>query len=263
MPACDLHVTALAVAVHENPGYRPVAAGEDAFPILSAVAALRGVPAERLAMREGRGADEDVCARALGALGVPDDTQPLYLVHTGAGPDPYIAFLAKLVQDLDWPGEDTGITHLDEAGGTAVFDLLDWSTGPDGGATVLIADEPPVVDVLAGRRRTVSAAAVRVRRDAGPLRLLGAGEGEPAAAARATHQFEGAGPCDGWLALTRAAQDGRLADGDRVLILANGPRRHGWVLFEVADAQWLRSAVSGTAVSGTAVSGTAGKDTPR
>jgi hypothetical protein len=252
MPTGDLHVTGLAVAVHENPGYRPVTAGEEAFPLLCAFAALRGLPADRLAMRAGTGTDEDVCARALSALGVPADTQPLFLVHTGAGPDPYIAFLAKLVQDLDWPGEDTGITHLDEAGGTAVFDLLDWSTGPNGGATVLIADEPPVVDMLAGRR-TVSAAAVRVRRDAGPLRMLGAGEGEPAETVRATHRFGGTGPCDGWLALARATQDGRLADGDQVLILANGPGRRGWVLFEIADAQWLRGTVSDTA----------GKDTAR
>jgi hypothetical protein len=250
MPTCDLHVTALAVAVRQNPGYRQVIAGEDAFPLMSAVAALRGVPPERLVLREGNGADEDVCARALDALGAPDDTQPLYLVHTGAGPDPYIACLAKLVHELDWPGEDTGITHLDEAGGTAVFDLLDWSTGPDRGATVLIADEPSIVDVAAGRR-TVSAAAVRVRRDAGPLRMLGAGEGEPAAAhathqsGGVTHQFDGAGPCDGWLAFTQAAQDGRLADGDRVLILANGSHRRGWAAFEVTDAQWLRLAVAG------------------
>ena len=249
VPVAGLRVEALAVAFQANARYRPMPPGDEALPVIKAMGAIRGLPADRLAVRDGTGADEDVCGRALSALGVPDDDQPLYLVNPGMGPDMFVAVLPRLVQELSWRGEDIGITHLDEAGGTAVFGLLDWSTGPDGRATVLIADEPLFVDVLAGPR-PVSAVAVRVSRDAGPLLMLGAGEGappgeRPGGAVTASHEFGGPGPCDGWLALARAARGGRLGDGDRVLIRADGASRRGWALFEVADARSLPAALSG------------------
>lgn len=255
-PAPGLSVEALAVAFQANAGYRPMPAGDEALPVIAALGAIRGLPADRLAVRDGRGANEDVCGRALSGVGVPADDQPLYLVNPGMGPDMFVAVMPRLVQELGWRGEDIGITHLDEAGGTAVFGMLDWSTGPDGRATVLIVDEPLFVDVLAGPR-PVSAAAVRVSRDAGPLRILGAGEGDPPAelpggAGTASHEFGGPGPCDGWLALTQAALDGRLGDGDRVLIRADGASRRGWALFEVADVRSLRVAKSGATRGGQA-----------
>lgn len=256
MPTADvresapgLSVEALAVAFKADAGYRRMAPGDEALPVIGALGAIRGLPADRLAVRDGRGANEDVCARALSAVGVPADDQPLYLVNPGMGPDMFVAVMPRLVQELGWRGEDIGITHLDEAGGTAVFGMLDWSTGPDGRATVLIVDEPLFVDVLAGPR-PVSAAAIRVGRDAGPLRILGAGDGDPpdevlGEAGTARHEFGGSGPCDGWLALAQSALDGRLGDGDRVLIRADGASRRGWALFEVEDATSLRAAVSG------------------
>jgi hypothetical protein len=257
-PAASLHVEALAVAFQANASYRMMAQGDEALPFIQALGAIRGLPAERLAVRDGSGADEDVCGRALRALGVPDDDQPLYLVNPGMGPDMFVAVLPRLVQELGWRGEDIGITHLDEAGGTAVFGMLDWSSGPDGRATVLIADEPVFVDVLDGPR-AVSAAAVRTSRDAGPLRVLGAGEGDPPAqlpgGGTASHEFGGPGPCDGWLALAQAALDGRLGDGDRVLIRASGASRRGWALFEVTDARSLPTVTSGPAAAMPGASG--------
>jgi hypothetical protein len=166
------------------------------------------------------------------------------------------------VQESGWTGEATGITHMDEAAGTAIFDLLDWAADPDIGATVLIADEPLIADSPpgadpAGGPRQVSAAAVRVRHGAGPLRVLSAGEGAPTAqASTARHQFGGTGPCDGWLALIQAAREARLATGDRVLIRADGARRRGWTLLEVVSAQLLRSA----AIGPTATPDTTAKD---
>jgi hypothetical protein len=256
MPAADpsesdLYVTALAVAVREDPEYRPVSAlpeDDHIARIARSFGILRTIPIQWLMALSDDGDAMDVCAQALTALGVPADEQPLYLVRSGPLPDPYIAVLARLVQRLGWRGEDTGITHLDEAGGTAVFDLLDWSTGPGDGATAVILDEPLFADVRVGTS-PVRAVAVRVCRGAGPLRVLGWGEGDPEADGpdAATHLFDGRGPCDGWLDLHTAALSEGLSDGDQVLIRARGGSRHGWVRFEVRDAAGLRCAVARTA----------------
>jgi hypothetical protein len=240
----DLHVAALAVVVQDDPTRRPVSSlpeHDHLVRIARSFGVIGFIPMERLEVLRDGGDATDVCAQALGALGVPEDDQPLYLVRSGPLPDPFVATLARLVQRVGWRGEDTGITHLDEAGGTAVFDLLDWSTGPGGSATAVIGDEPLFADAATGMS-PVRAVALRVTRGAGPLRVLGWGEDEPEAAERTvvTHLFEGRGPCDGWVALHAAALSGGLADGDQVLIRARGGSRRGWARFEVRDAEQLR-----------------------
>jgi hypothetical protein len=239
MPDGDLHVAALAVAGAARPDYLPVSTLEpdDDYRLLAqSMSALTGTPADCLTIRADDGA-KDIGVRALRALGAPARTEPLYLVRSGPVPDSYVAVLAWLVQELGWPGEDTGITHLDEAGGTVVFDLLDWSTPAAGRATALIMDEPLFTDARTGPA-PASAVAVRVRRGGGALRVLGWGEGEPAAAG-AGHEFAGTGPCAGWLEMHAAVQAGRLQARERVLIRAAGGSRAGWVLLEVTDAGQL------------------------
>jgi hypothetical protein len=245
MSPYDLHVAALAVVVQDDPEHRPVSSlpeQDHLVRIASAFGVTGLIPMERLEVLSDAGDATDVCAQALAALGVPDDDQPLYLVRSGPLPDPFVATLARLVQRVGWRGEDTGITHLDEAGGTAVFDLLDWSTGPGGNATAVIFDEPLFADARTGMS-PVRAVALRVTRDAGPLRVLSWGEDGPEADDRTvvTHRFEGRGPCDGWVALHAAALSGGLTDGDQVLIRARGGSRRGWARFEVCDAEQLRT----------------------
>jgi hypothetical protein len=235
MSGSDLYVAAFAVAVTDNPDYRPVSTldpDNDIWPLVHSVAALTGIPRDYLEMRADAAA-KDTGLQALRDLGMPAEAEPLFLVRPGPPPDPYVAVLARLVEEVGWPGEDTGITHLDEAGGTAVFDLLDWATPPDGRATALIVDEPLFADMRTGLA-PASAVAVRVCREAGPARVLGWGEGEPPATST-EHEFTGTGPCAGWLQLHAAAQDGLLRAGDHVLIRAAGGTRTGWVLLEVAE----------------------------
>jgi hypothetical protein len=234
MPDADLYVAGLAVAVTDEPSYLPVSTldpDDDYLLLARSMATLTGVPANCLTIRADDGAT-DFGLRALRDLGAPGPAEPLYLVRSGPVPDSYVAVLAWLVEELGWPGEDTGITHLDEAGGTAVFDLLDWSTPAAGRATALIMDEPLFTDARTGPV-LASAVAVRVSRGAGPFLVLGWGEGEPPAAC-AGHDFAGTGPCAGWLDLYAAAKAGRLRARDRVLVRATGGARAGWVLLEVA-----------------------------
>ena len=156
-----------------------------------------------------------------------------------------MAALAQLVHESGWAGEDLGITHLEELGGTAVFDLLRWAVPAGTGATVVVCDEPLFVDArVPGRFKAVG---LRLAQGAGPLRVLGCGEGGPAAAQGAegtvgaegtdgaAHRFSGRGPCDGWLEFHEALAAGKVRDGERVLVHARGPLREGWLLLEAVD----------------------------
>ncbi|WNI18957.1 hypothetical protein [Actinacidiphila sp. ITFR-21] len=244
--ATGLSVTAVGVAVQEQPDYRPVAglaADDDLLPLVRAVADLNDIPLDRLEMLTDSGDTKNVSAMALAALGRPDRPQPLYYVRSGPLPDPYVATLARLVHEADWAGEDTGITHLDELGGTAVFDLLDWAVGEGPGATALVCDEVLFADSRLGPV-PAAAVALRVRRGPGPLEVLAVGEGTPGAWPRnaADHRFTGRRACDGWIALGRALADGRIADGDRLLLHTRGEHREGWLLLRAADTAGLELA---------------------
>ncbi len=233
----ELTIEGLAGAVAARPAYRPateLADGHELRSLSRTVAGLREVDLDRVAVLEPRPDGIDVSSRALVALGRPAVAgQPVYLVRPEpeAG-RPFVATLARLVHELDWPaGEDLGVTHLEELGGVLIFELLSWLVDPAVGATVLIVDEPLFAD-SADRPSTVSAVALRVGAGDGPIRVLGWGEGAPAA--RVAHAFFfGTGPCDAWLRLHAALRAGRIIAGDRVLLRTRGPRREGWVLLEV------------------------------
>lgn len=240
----ELSVLAISAVFQEHPDYRPVpvsaasAENEGVAQLARAVAEFTGVPAERLRML----ADADVQAatqvggHALAALGAPAEEQPLFLVRSGPLLDPYSAELARLVHESGWAGEDVGITHLDELGGTAVFGLLNWALPEQAEATVLVCDDPLFVDELDGRA-PIGVVGLRVLHGPGPLRVLGCGEGvpEPGLLGEADHRFLGTRPCDGWRALHAMLAAGRIDDGDRILLHTRGPRREGWLALEAVD----------------------------
>lgn len=241
-PAALLSVDAIGVAVQPNPDYRPVTdfdPDDELWPLVHAIAELTGTPAEHLGMLADQDDGTDVCSVALGRLGLPPVPQPLYLVRSGPLADPYVAMLSRLVEKSGWAGSDVGITHLDELGGTLVFDLLDWCVQSDAGATALIAHEPLFADARTGPE-PVCALGLRVGRGPGPLRVLGWGEGAPGGeAAAARHRFLGSTSCDSWLALCRALDEGAIRRDDSVLIHTLG-RREGWLLLEAAEPGALR-----------------------
>lgn len=232
----DLGIDAIGVAYAAHADHQPVAAlAEDyVLPLARLVAEAGGIPVERVWMLSPDTA-ADVATQALAALGTPAGEQPLFLVRSGPLRDPYVVELARLVHDAGWTGDDLGITHLDELGGTVVFDLLDWAVPAETGATALICDEPQYTDALAGSV-PLAAVALRLRRGPGPLHVLGCGEGRPGKAARGGLTFTGARACDGWLALHAALATGQVADGERILLHTRGAAREGWLALEAVDA---------------------------
>ncbi|HEU5425704.1 MAG TPA: hypothetical protein VFU74_02475 [Actinocrinis sp.] len=251
----DLSITAIAVAVCDEAVYRPaalLAEGHEFRQLAQGVAQQAGTAPESLRLLPAGGQTPDVSALALGALGAEHRAEPLFLVRSGPLSDPYGALLARLVFESGWEGEDVGITHLDELGGTVVFDLLRWAI-PDGcGGTALICDDPLFAEDHAGAagRSRVAAAAVRVLRGPGALRVLDCGEGAPAPPAdHAEHRLHGTRPGDGWIALRDAVARQHVKNGDRVLIHTRGPLREGWLLIEAVDItglQLLTADTSGT-----------------
>lgn len=233
----DLSISRLCVAVRTHTDYLPLTAfPDDLLPKQRVEAAIQeGIPLEHLIVVNPADSDEpELSDRALAAVGVPDDDQPLFLIRSGPLRDPMVTLLARMVLQFGWRGDDIGITHLDELGGTVGFELLDWAV-PGAAATVLICDEPVFADarVGAGRFATVG---LRVHRGAGPLRVLDAGEGVPGVFPDVEWRFTGAGACDGWLDVHAALSSGDVADGDRILVHTKGPLREGWLLAQAVDA---------------------------
>jgi hypothetical protein len=237
MPA-GLSVEAVSAATLPFENYVPLASSGITVP-RSRLEREHGIPPEHALVRTLQDAvwdEPDVSTLALAGLGVPAAAQPLFLVRSGPLRDSMVAALAQLVHESGWAGEDLGITHLEELGGTTVFDLLAWAVPPKTGATVLVCDEPLFADArVPGRFKAVG---LRLRQGTGPLRVLGCGEGGSAAAEAADgaeHRFSGRGPCDGWLGLHGALAAGAVRDGDWVLVHAHGPLREGWLLLEAVD----------------------------
>ncbi len=188
-----------------------------------------GIPVSRLLVQSPAHVEDpgDVSAAVLGALGVAEE--PLFLVRSGPQRDTMVAALARLVHESGWPGEEVGITHLDELGGTVVFDLLSWAV--QASATVVICDEP----LFADARSSLGFSAVGLRVDHGPspLRVLACGEGPPPSCAG--HYFAGGGPCDAWISLHSALKVGDIHAGDKILLHAKGPNREGWLTLTAAN----------------------------
>lgn len=235
----ELSVTALAVATADSAEHVPVAGVGAELPALVRAAVAGGaVPAAHLTVRVGDGTGgPDVSASALAALGAPEQPHPLVLVRSGPLRDPLTAALAGLVHDCGWAGEDLGLTHLEELGGSVVFALLDWAL-PAAGGTVLVCDEPLCGDDRCGPPR-YAAVGLRLARGTGPLRVLGCGEGPPVGQDGEV-RFTGAGPCDAWLALHAAVTAGRVGDGTRILLHTRSVRREGWLRLALTEVAALR-----------------------
>jgi hypothetical protein len=235
----ELSVTAISVATRTRPDYRPVAAlpgpDDDTLALADGLARYTGIPVHRLWLLPPEDPDSDVGEAALTGLGEPAGPQPLFLVRSGPLRDSKTVELARLVHETDWPGADIGITHLDELGGTQVFDLLDWAV--DELATVLVCDDPVFVDALSDTA-AIAAVGLRVHRGDGPLRVLDCGEGAPPR--HPGRRFGGPGACDGWLARHAALRAGQLADGEEFLLHAKGPCREGWLALAATHLADLR-----------------------
>lgn len=245
-----LSVDALSVAVLPCADYVPAGSFATGSVPLERLEREHGVPSEHLLVLsppsegedegEGAGDGPDVSALVLAGLGVPATDEPLFFVRSGPLRDSMVASLAQLVHESGWIGEDVGVTHLEELGGTVVFDLLGWAVA-QGGASVVVCDEPFFADARRGGVR-FSGVGLRVRRGEGPLRVVACGEGAPGEAGAVDHRFGGRGPCDAWLAFHEALTAGRVADGQRILLGARGPLREGWLVLEAVDVAALRLA---------------------
>lgn len=231
-----LSVSAIAVAVDDAPAYVPVPriTGERRRETEQVLTGLGVRSRTGFAVLDESPAGEDVAERALAGLGRVDPPAPFYLVRSGPGTDPFVAMLPRLVHGRAGLGDDLGITHLDELGGLLVFGLLSWSVPRDGGAVVLVVDQPVYVPDGAVPA-TVSAVALRVHRGDGPVLVRAWGEGEPpiSALTSATSVLGGPGPCDAWLALRAALRTGAVSAGDRVLMRAGRDDRRAWAELDV------------------------------
>ncbi|WP_412515412.1 hypothetical protein K8Z49_25340 [Actinomadura madurae] len=247
----DLYIDALATSVRARPGLQPSAG----LPrrnmrrlVANMIARDRGIPAERMHVRRpvpgdpADAADYATTRRALDALGHPDDDQPLVVVRSGPVIDPMTSPLAGTVHAVGWTGEDVGISHLAEQGGTQVFHLLAWAVPEDRGATVVIVDDPAYVDVET-EKPAFAAVALRVART-GALRIVAVGAGpagtETPVEARHARVFSGPGACDAWLDLYAALSSGAVGPGEPVLLRTVGDERHGWLLLEAVQPRELR-----------------------
>ncbi len=239
----ELSIEALSVAVRQHTDYLLLSNfPDDLLPKVRVAAAVaEGIPHEHLLVVNPNDNPDlpEVSELALSALGVPPREQPLFLVRSGPLRDPMVTLLAKLVLESDWAGDDVGITHLDELGGTVAFDLLGWAVPEETGATVLVCDEPAFADARVGIGRFATVG-MRVRRGPGPLRVLDCGEGAPSPrAGSAVRSFTGSGPCDSWLDLHAALSAGEITDGDQLLLHTRGPLREGWLSLCAVDTAAL------------------------
>jgi hypothetical protein len=242
----DLSISRLCVAMRTHEDYLPLSAfPDDLLPKQRLVAAAQeGIPLEHLVVVNPKDSDQaELSDVVLAAVGVPADDQPLFLIRSGPLRDPMVTLLARIVFRSGWRGDDIGITHLDELGGTVGFELLDWAI-PEDVATVLIADEPIFTDARTGSGR-FAAVSMRVHRGPGPLRVLAAGEGAPGDFSDVDWRFVGIGPCDGWLDVHAALAAGDVADGSRILLHTKGSVREGWLLAEVVDAAGVELVTEG------------------
>jgi hypothetical protein len=247
-----LYVDALAIAVRSRPRLRlaaelPVRNQHRRMAVV--IARARGIPLERIYVRQpvpgsaAEAADYAITWRALDALGPPDHEQTLFLVRSDLVLDLMSAPLASTVHAVGWSGDDVGITHLEEQGGTKVFGLLDWAVAEDRGATVVIVDDPAYVDVQA-KKPAFAAVAVRLARTGG-LRVVASGEtspGVPAMPEQARHArvFSGTDACGAWLDLHAALSSGMVSQGELVLLRTTGDERQGWLLLEASLPRELR-----------------------
>jgi hypothetical protein len=247
-----LYIDALVIAVRSRPWLQPSAElppRNQRRRIANMIAHNCGIPAERMYVRlpvpgnPADAADYALTCRALDVLGPPDHDQTLFLVRSGPVIDPMMTPLAATTHAIGWTGDDVGISHLEEQGGTQVFSLLGWAVPEDRGATVVIVDDPAYVDVQA-ERPAFAAVALRLART-GALRVVASGEiavGARTLPAAARHGpiFSGPGACDAWLDLHAALLSGTVNRGDRVLLRTVGDERQGWLILEALQPHELR-----------------------
>lgn len=248
----NLYIEAFAIALRSRPGLQPSAELPGRDPRRRAanmIARNRGIPAERMCIRQpvpGNPADAGdyaLTVRALDTLGSADHDQTLFLVRSGPVIDPMMAPLAATTHGVGWTGDDVGISHLEEQGGTQVFSLLDWAIPEDRGATVVIVDDPAYVDVQADKP-AFAVVALRLAR-AGALRVVASGQTGlggrelPEEACHA-HVLSGPGACDAWLDLHAALLSGTVSEGELVLLRTVGDEQQGWLLLQACQPHELR-----------------------
>lgn len=245
-----LYIDSLAITVRSCPRLKPTAAlhrTHQQRQVAHLVAGRRGVPKDRIKVRQpladdlADAGDFLITQRALAALGPPPERpHTLYLVRSGPLLDPMVAPLTATVHTMGWPGDEVGISHLEEQGGTLVFDLLEWAVPEGCGATVIIVDDPAYVDDLT-ERPAFAAVSLRLS-GTGALGVRACGEGTPpnVDAEPYAHKFSGTGPCDAWLDFYAALASGAVERGESALLHTVGRERQGWVLVEAVQPDQLR-----------------------
>jgi hypothetical protein len=244
----SLYIEALAIAVRSRPLLQPsseLPERNQRRRVANMIARNRGIPAERMHVRQpvpgnpADAADYALTWRALDVLGSPDHGQALFLVRSGPVIDPMTAPLAATLHSVGWTGDDVGISHLGEQGGTQVFSLLDWAVPENRGATVVIVDDPAYVDIQA-EKPAFAAVALRLARS-GPLRVVASGEAahRAPATARTARVLSRPGTCGAWLGLHAALSSGRVRPGELVLLRAVSGEQQGWLLLEATEPHEL------------------------
>lgn len=248
----SLYIDAISIVFRSRPSLQPSAGLPRRDPrrrTAHMIARNRGIPADWISVRQpvpgdpADAADYALTVRALDILGAPDHDQTLFLVRSGPVIDPMMAPLAATTHGVGWAGDDVGISHLEEQGGTRVFSLLDWAVPEDSGATVVIVDDPAYVDVQSGKP-AFAAVALRLART-GALRVVASGGVSVGprvipTAARDAHVLSGSGACDAWLDLYAALSSGTVKQGERALLCTVGDEKQGWLLLEVSRPHELR-----------------------
>lgn len=248
----NLYIDAIAIAIRSRPRLQSSAELPRRNPRrreADMIAHNRGIPAERMYVRQpvpgdpADAADYAITWRALDALGPPGRDQALFLVRSGSVIDPMTAPLAATAHAVGWTGDDVGISHLEEQGGTQVFNLLDWAVPEDHGATVVIVDDPAYVAVQI-EEPAFAAVALRLART-GALRVAASGEDSVGTRAlppeaRHAHVLSGPGACHAWLYLHAALSSGAVKQGELVLLCTVGDEQRGWVLLEASRPHELR-----------------------
>ncbi|MFD4372909.1 hypothetical protein [Streptomyces sp. NPDC058486] len=231
MAVLSIEAVSCARAADGSPSRLPAGAAEldDGARLLVAyVRQLTGTVPDGLSLWSGdREGIADLALRALGGLGAPTGgRESLVLVQRGHDREHHTVPLPRVSHEVPWEiTEEFGLSHLESAPHTGVFEMLGWLLEPWARGTVLIADHTEYA--LGPVPPDDSVTAVRVVAGAGPLRVTGSGTGMPETGGDLVLKVPG----DGWEVLARLLA-GPVPGLRLFLVEASAPGEERWLLLE-------------------------------